>query len=317
MLNLINIINKQDLLVCFLNIHDMPKISVIIPAFNAENTLEETLNSLSTQTYRDFEVIVVDDCSSDRTSEIASKFSALFSIRVLVNLENSGVSKSLNRAIVNSDSMYIARLDSDDIAHAQRLEVQMKFLNESPRIDVCGSDMHLFHSIKAGAFSIHIQPKTDSAIKTRLLQQNSISHPSVLLRRSFFTDVGLYDATYDYAEDYELWCRGAQMGKVYANLEAKLTSYRVHSGQIGQIKREIQFERDMGVKRKYITSLLGSPQIAFLPEIFSPLSHFNSREIALWAFAESTSALLKMEHMVQDKIAYADIIKYSISRHLK
>ena len=114
----------------------MPKISVVIPAYNGANFLAESLSSLARQTFRDFEVVLVDDGSSDGTAEIADRFSGEMRMRVLVNSKNIGVAASLNRGIAETDSLLIARLDSDDLAHPDRLNQQFTFMEASPDMGV-------------------------------------------------------------------------------------------------------------------------------------------------------------------------------------
>ncbi|NVO08184.1 MAG: glycosyltransferase family 2 protein, partial [Rhodoferax sp.] len=249
----------------------MPLISVVIPAHNAASFVAETLCSLVKQTFRDFEVVLVDDGSADGTAEISHRFSDDLALRVLVNAQNSGVAASINRGIAESDSLYIARLDADDLAHPDRLRQQLAFLEASPDIDLCGTHMRMFKDGDATHTSVHEHPTSDAAIKTMLLQHNALSHPSVLMRRQFMSDVGQYDPACDYAEDYDLWCRGALMGKRYANMPVHLTSYRVHSGQVGQIKSKLQCERDLAVKTRYMSALLGGMTPGYLPALFSPL----------------------------------------------
>lgn len=295
----------------------MPLISVVMPAYNAESTLAESLNSLALQSFRDFEVVLVDDGSNDRTLEIATQFSSFVSMRLLVNSQNLGVAASLNRGIAECDSTFVARLDSDDLAHPERLLKQLEFLNANVQVDLCGSNMPMFRSVESGPFSILSQPVTDAAIKTTLVHRNSLSHPSIMARRSFFNDVGNYNSDRDYAEDYDLWCRGALLGKQYANLEAHLTSYRVHPGQIGQSKSQLQCARDLDVKRSYITTLLGEMHHAYLPELFSSLVKFTSKDVATMVLAESSAALIALGNIIWDPIVYATIVRDSIYRHLK
>jgi glycosyltransferase involved in cell wall biosynthesis len=295
----------------------MPKISVVMPAYNAASTLAEAMNSLAAQTFRDFEVVVVDDGSNDRTAEIALRFSEAFRLRVLVNAQNSGVAASLNRGIADSDSEFIARLDADDLAHPDRLAQQVAFLDASQVIDLCGTHMIMFRHGNPGEQTVHEHPTSDAAIKTMLLQHCALSHPSILMRRSFVTDVGQYDTACDYAEDYDLWCRGALMGKRYANLPVHLTSYRVHPGQVGQSRSKVQCERDLGVKTRYMSALLGGINPGYLPALFSPLVRFETIDAATQALAESTGVLLALGRAAPDPVVYAEILKNCIYRNLK
>ncbi len=295
----------------------MPKISVVIPAYNGANFLAESLSSLARQTFRDFEVVLVDDGSSDGTAEIADRFSGEMRMRVLVNSKNIGVAASLNRGIAETDSLLIARLDADDLAHPDRLNQQFTFMEASPDIDLCGTHMIMFRTDDAGANHVLEHPTSDASIKTMLLQQNSLSHPSVLMRRSFITDVGQYDPVCDYAEDYDLWCRGALVGKRYANMETHLTFYRVHSGQIGRSKRKVQLERDLSVKNRYISGLLGGINPGSLPALFAPFMQFETREAATRALADSAKLLIALGRAVPDAEVYAEIFKACILRNFK
>jgi len=295
----------------------MPLISVVIPAYNAASFLVESLNSLAIQTFRDFEVVLVDDGSSDGTAEIAHRFSGVLRLRVLVNAQNSGVAASLNRGISESDSLFIARLDADDLAHPDRLTQQAAFLEESPDVDLCGTHMLMFKDGDVSPSAVHEHPTSDASIKTMLLQHCALSHPSILMRRSFVDDVGQYDPACDFVEDYDLWCRGALIGKRYANLEAHLTSYRVHPAQVGQSKSKLQCERDLGVKNRYMSALLGGMSPGYLPALFSPLVRFETRDAATQALAESTNVLMALGRVAPDPVVYAEILKNCIYRNLK
>ena len=295
----------------------MPQISVVIPAYNGAEFLAETLSSLAKQTFRDFEVVLVDDGSSDGTAEIADRFSNEMSMRVLVNTKNIGIAASLNRGIAESDSVFIARLDADDLAHPNRLAQQLNFLETSPDIDLCGTHMLTFKSGNASADSVLEYPTSDASIKTMLLQQNALSHPSILMRRSFIVDVGSYDSECDFVEDYDLWCRGVLVGKRYANMEQHLTFYRVHPGQIGQSKFKLQRERDLGVKNRYISALLSGMDPGFLPALFAPFVQFENREAATRALAASTTTLMALGRVAPDASVYAEIVKTCILRNFK
>lgn len=294
----------------------MPLVSVVVPAYNAANTLAESLESLARQTFRDFEVVVVDDGSVDGSAAIAERYSEAIQMRVLVNLQNSGVAASLNRGIAGSDSKFIARLDADDLAHPERLAQQVAFLDATKNVDICGTHMIMFRDGNPSEQTVHEHPIADAAIKTMLLQHCALSHPSILMRRSFIQDVGQYDPACDFAEDYDLWCRGALMGKRYANLALHLTSYRVHAGQIGQSKSDLQCERDLGVKTRYMSALIGGTNPGYLPALFSPLVRFETRDAATQALAESTGVLLALGHAAPDPFVYAEILKNCIYRNL-
>ena len=295
----------------------MASITVLIPAHNAEKTLAETLESLSTQTLKDFEILLVDDASSDDTLTIAQRFASRLSIRVHSLATNMGVAGALNEGLAHISSRYIARIDADDIARPSRLEKQFAYLEAHPHIDVCSSWMELFHDSAGHANQILAKPQEDSIIKTALVQYCAMSHGASLFRKSFFDDVGVFDLRLDYAEDYDLWCRGALLGKCYANLPEALTLYRQHASQVGQQKRQLQYERDIMIKRKYISALLGGESPGHLAEFFHLLSQFSSQETAIGVVQQSFPLLLKLGRRVGDEKTFSDIVAGCISRHLR
>jgi glycosyltransferase involved in cell wall biosynthesis len=294
----------------------MPKVTVLVPAHNAELTLAETLDSLRLQSFKDFEVLLVDDASSDGTGSIAQAFASHLQIRILRLRENVGVSEALNCGLRIISSPYIARIDADDIATPDRLERQVRFLDDHPHIDVCGTTMEVFTFPSIQPNWILSKPLDDAAIKTSLIQSNAISHPSTIIRKSFFDDVGLYDSKKDLAEDYDLWCRGALLGKNYANLPNALVRYRQHDGQVSTQKRALQIERDLAVKRKYISAILNGQSSEYLAEFFSQEMAFTSRETALMVVQQSIPLLFQMHGKVPNQALFQEMISGCIHRHL-
>lgn len=293
-----------------------PAITVLIPAHNAQKTLAATLESLVAQTFKDFCILLVDDASSDDTAAIAAGFSARVPVEV-VNLEhNQGVAAALNHGLRHILSPYIARLDADDIALPTRLEKQFLHLQAHPRIDVCSSWMELFYDDQSRPNATLAKPQDDAVIKTSLVQYCAMSHGASLFRKSFFDDVGLFDVRLDFAEDYDLWCRGALLGKCYTNLPEALTLYRQHSTQVGQQKRQLQFERDLAIKRKYIGALLGGILPGNLAEFFSLQCAFTTPAVAMQVVQESIPLLLRLAPKVPDEKTFAAIVSGCIGRHL-
>jgi hypothetical protein len=177
--------------------------------------------------------------------------------------------------------------------------------------------MEMFHDEKHHKNTILAKPLGDAAIKTALLQYCSISHPSTLIRKSFFDDVGAFDAELDFAEDYDLWCRGALLGKCYANLPEALTKYRQHENQVSQVKRQLQYDRDLTIKRKYIAGLLGYEPSGHLPEFLHLLTLFSNRDIALTVLTQTIPLILKLGKQVSDQQLFSEIIAGCIERHLR
>ena len=146
----------------------MSKLTVLIPGRNVERTLAETLDSLLAQTWQDFQVLLVDDASSDGTADIARAYSSRLRLEVLSLPENAGVAGALNAGLQQITTPYIARIDADDIALPTRLEHQVGFLEANPGIDVCSSWMEIFYEQPGRAPHVLAKPLNDALIKTAL-----------------------------------------------------------------------------------------------------------------------------------------------------
>ncbi|TFW17129.1 glycosyltransferase family 2 protein [Duganella callida] len=294
----------------------MTAVTVLIPAHNAAATLAATLDSLAAQTYRDFSVLIVDDASRDNTADIARGYSGRIAIEVLTLAQNAGVAGALNQGLATIRTPYIARLDADDLAMPTRLEKQVAFLEANPDVAVCSTWMELFYDDGRPSQFLP-KPQHDAAIKTALVQYCSMSHGASMFRKSFFDDVGVFNTSLDFAEDYDLWTRGALLGKRYANLPEALSRYRQHDNRVGVQKRQLQYERDLAIKRKYISALLDGASPGHLAEFFSLLTAFSSKEIALAVVQQSMPLLLKLGRRLPDETLFGDIVSGCIGRHLR
>jgi glycosyltransferase involved in cell wall biosynthesis len=293
----------------------MPLISLVMPARNADATLAEALNSLAQQSFTDFEVVLVNDGSTDATQVIAESYGDRLRLRVLVHETGQGVAQSINDGLGVGDSEFVARLDADDIAQPGRLQRQLDFLLANVGIGVCGSDMHVF-SPESDQRYLLAHPTSNVGIRTALLQRCAISHPSVMCRRSIFEQIGLYDPRFDFAEDYELWCRASLLGIQFANIPEPLTLYRSHPGQVGRQKAQLQYERDMAIKGRYMTAMLQGEDAGLLPQFLALQTKFTSREIAMTVLQQCGGSMLSLAKTVPDSAEYARIVTGSLIRHL-
>lgn len=290
--------------------------TVLIPVYNAEKTIYQALDSLVEQTYERFEIILIDDASTDATLDIVYKFKNKLPLNVIELPINKGAANAANKAINLITTPFIIRMDADDISLPNRIETQISFLESNPRIDVCGSSMEIFDNNQTMSTANLIKPFDDASIKTALIQYCSISQPAAAFRKKFFDTVGIYNTSLQVAEDYDLWCRGALLGQCYANIPTVLTRYRKHFSQLSHQKAQLMYEKDLEVKRMYISALLGGESSGFLAEFFSFMSQFANKEIALSILVQSTPLLFKLAKKIQDEKTYYDIITNSISRHL-
>ena len=204
----------------------MSLITIVLPVYNGESYLREAIDSVLAQTFRDFELWVVNDGSTDGSMAIVDSYSDQRVVR-MDNPRNLGVVATQNQTFAKVTSPYIARMDQDDIWHPQKLELQVRLLESRPDVGVCGTSIHKFGDID----SIDIFPEESDALKVGLLFYCMMSHPSVIFRRSMLEKTGLkYNAEFAVADDYKLWIDILQYSNIY-NLQQPLVEYRQHAGQ--------------------------------------------------------------------------------------
>jgi glycosyltransferase involved in cell wall biosynthesis len=210
-----------------------PKITVLMPVYNCELYIIEAVDSILNQSFDDFEFLIIDDASTDKTVSIIKAYKDP-RIKFIEKPVNTGYTDSLNYGLKAAKGEYIARMDGDDIAKPERFAKQIAFLDANPDVVLCGTNFSIIGTEKR----INL-PKENEAIKLGLLRGNCIAHPSIMIRNYALQQFSiLYDSNREPAEDYDLWVRLLKIGKLY-NLQEELLNYRVHITQVSQ-KREIQ-----------------------------------------------------------------------------
>jgi len=215
-----------------------PLISIVMSVFNGEQFLAEAFDSLLNQTLRDFELIVVNDGSTDGSGAILDSYQKKDSRLRVYHQENKGLIFSLNRGCGLAAGEYIARMDADDVAVPDRLALQFEFLKNHPNVGVVAGAVQ-FIDTAGRALCTTGHPNGDQEIKSALLEYNVIWHPTVLMRTDVFLASGGYRASFRDAEDYDLWLRIAERCQL-VNLEQVLIKYRIHSNQVSQRKLKQQ-----------------------------------------------------------------------------
>lgn len=231
----------------------MPKISVVMPVYNAEKYLREAMDSILAQTLGDFEFIIIDDGSTDASAEIVRSYSDA-RIRFYQNERNMGVAATLNRGLDLATGEYIARMDADDISLPERFAKQAAYLDAHPECAALGCDMELFGA-QIGTFA---HAHTAGQLKVDLLFASALGHPTVMMRSTVVGREGLhYDEAYNGIEDYELWVRVAEKYDL-GNLPEILLRYRMHAAQVTQnhTERYEQMHRELKTRQ---TAQLGIP----------------------------------------------------------
>lgn len=232
-----------------------PKISLIMSVYNGESYLAEAIDSVVNQRFTDWEMIVINDCSTDGTTEILQQYAEKDTrIKVHTNEVNLRLPSSLNKAMTFAQGKYIARMDADDICLPDRLEKQYAFMEQHP--DVALSSCR-FMTLKNGVVSSGgCGGKNDAdAIKALLLVTNPILHPGIIAKADVIKALG-YDKDFTCTEDMELWTRFVLNGYTVEILPEFLMVYRLHDKQITATTLEKQHKEVIAVQKRYFATLL-------------------------------------------------------------
>jgi len=208
-------------------------ISVVMPVFNGERFLAEAMDSLLAQTFRDFEIVAVDDGSTDGTPAILNAFARKDSRVKVVRGDHAGISAALNRGIEAATHDWIARMDADDVATPDRFEKQIAAARTNPGVVVWGTyAQHVDSNGKVLGISKTGPTSEDEYRKLRNAGEDVyVIHPTSMLRRDVVLKVGGYDSKFNFCEDFELFDRMAEHGAVVA-LPEPLLLYRIHATSI-------------------------------------------------------------------------------------
>ena len=223
------------------------KVTVLMPVYNAGEYLKEAIESILKQTFTNLTLLIIDDCSTDGSANVAKSFDDQ-RIKLLVNQKNLGLSASLNIGIENASTKYIARMDQDDISLPNRIEEQLNFMEANRDIGVCGTYIEAF---SPSGSRLKKFPIKDADIKVMLLFNSPLAHPTVMIRKEILDKYELkYDSNYDGAEDYDLWERMSKFTRM-ENIPKVLFRYRLHQSQLSRISPTKQAKVDKIQKRQY------------------------------------------------------------------
>ena len=217
-----------------------PLVSVIMPAFNAERYLAAAIDSILSQTFTDFEFIIIDDASSDATPDILAGYAARDArIRVMRNDANAGIAKSLNRALQTAQGLYIARMDADDLSLPERFEKQVAFLDAHPDhvFTACG-----YRTIDADGKPIRVDVESTQSWECAWISifRMPVSHPTMMVRSATLKEHNIrYNEKYEAAQDVSFVHELLRHGKGAA-LSDVLFRYRAHAGNISTRRRNVQ-----------------------------------------------------------------------------
>lgn len=198
-------------------------ITVLLPVYNGEHFITEAVNSILNQHYTKFELLLIDDGSTDRTLQILESLAAHDARIRLYSRENRGLIATLNEGLSLCHTELVARMDADDYSMPERLALQKRYMDAHPQIAACGTGIIMYENGKI------IVPRCGGAFDIFCLFASPMAHPTVMYRRSAVLSVGGYAADMTAAEDYDLWVRMLHAGYGLDNLPQPLLRYRTHS----------------------------------------------------------------------------------------
>ncbi|MDR0332225.1 MAG: glycosyltransferase [Dysgonamonadaceae bacterium] len=221
-----------------------PEISVLMPVFNTERYLKQAIDSILSQTFKDFEFVIINDGSTDSSEEIILSYNDS-RIKYYKNAENIGLIATLNKGVDLCNGRFVARMDADDISLPERLQKQLDFLNANPQFVMLGGDMEVIDENNQHIKNVQ-KYCPPHLIRTQLFLESAFAHPTVLIRKDILAEFR-YNAGYIHAEDYFLWSQIAFKYPV-ANLPETLIKYREHQQSVS---KKYQHQQQDTVKKIY------------------------------------------------------------------
>lgn len=226
-----------------------PLVTVLLPVYNCEKYVRQSVQSIVKQTSDRWHLLVINDGSTDGSKAVLQEFESDPRITVL-HQENRGLSATLNRGLDLCDTKYVARMDADDIAMETRLEKQVEFLERNPDVGLLGSQIRRLGDRRCDGGS-HLPKKHEDIIEALLVGQHAICHPSIMCRKEAFDQIGKY--TPGLGEEWDIYLRFGEKWKL-ANIDEPLLRYRYHSASIngkrmGELRRRIRHACECSKRR--------------------------------------------------------------------
>lgn len=281
-----------------------PRVSVIMPVYNAERYVAEAIDSILGQTYKDFEFIIINDGSTDGSLQLIKSYK---DPRIhIISRKNKGLVASLNEGIKLARGDYIARMDADDVSYSERFAAQVKFLDEKRSVDLIGAQITTIDEGGKSIDKIISKPVEPRDIQLLLGHGSIIAHPTVMLRRSALVKVGGYNQKYWPAEDFDLWQRMALQGML-ANLPAVLLKYRISQMSISQSSSSEQLLKSRALARNWRKKHIGYRKITQLTGLLKCIMRYK-RTAKLLPGYSLKNYLLELLLSTQEDIKQSSLI---------
>jgi glycosyltransferase EpsE len=229
------------------------KISVLMTAYNNAALIGQTIESVLNQTFKDFEIVICDDNSTDSTWEVISRYAEKYPhIKIYRNEKNIGIAENRNKLLSLAQGTYAAMHDNDDLSLPHRLQTQYEYMENNPDVVACGSFLEYFD--EHGNHSIRTYPSDDATLRKRFFRDCPIATPSAFLRIKETLQAGGFGIEYKYCDDLDLYFRLAEYGKL-ANIQQVLVKYRRHANANSIKHFKILENETLAVRYKYAEKL--------------------------------------------------------------
>lgn len=252
-------------------------ISVILPVYNGAPYLDEAIVSILKQTHDNFELIVINDGSTDESLVILEKYAVQDSRIIIINRHNKGLVYSLNEGILKAKGKYIARMDADDVSDISRLESQIEHI-EKYNLDICGGH-YLLIDDEGRINGLNVVPTSHKMCTLSLLFKVPFAHPSVMIRKRFLDENSLEygQSAYKIAEDLDLWLRMQKCGARFGNVDSVVLKYRILSESLSKVNNAPILKETKAMLRQFYKD--NHRKIALI--IKNPPSALNAEEKSL------------------------------------
>ncbi|HIP35303.1 MAG TPA: glycosyltransferase [Crocinitomix sp.] len=285
----------------------IPKLSVILPVYNSEKYVYKAIESVLKQTFTNFELLVINDGSTDKSAQIIASFKD-DRISIINNETNIGLTKTLNKGLDKARGKYIARMDADDICLPTRFEKQIEYLDNNPDIDVLGTAFEIFGNENQTVYP----PINSIEINLELYFNNIMCHPSIMLRKNSINDLK-YDDKYLHNEDWAFWLKCIQNGLKFSNLNTVLLKYRVQGQNISQQHKHTAFKRTTLIYKNflpYVFNTITDEQLELHYQLSKGVIDINQLKIK-----KIKSYFNKLEYALKQTYFNVDIVKKIINKY--
>ena len=253
----------------------MPEITILMPVRNGEKYIKESIDSILKQTFTDFELLIMDDGSTDRTVERIERYT---DERIRLIRRKHNFIRNLNEGLELALGAYIARMDADDIMHTERLRIQLKRMKKNPNITVCGTWAKIFSDKGNERNVFHFGHEIICEPVLELLKYNMLLHPSVMVKKEFLFNHHIKYQNYPYVEDYKLWFDIAKAGGILFVEPQELLMFRRSDTQVTVTKKEEMFLGSIRLRKEILLYLLSIYHNKALNSLLSDLEYLEKNK---------------------------------------